>query len=65
MDKSPIEVAMMTVELAQLRKASLTMAQHILATPARGEEALSEVRRIANDIVAANTAADNPSQVPL
>lgn len=52
---SDIDVAIMTVELDQLRKAAGTMARHILATPARGEEALVEARRVANDIVAAES----------
>lgn len=62
---SDIEVSMMKIELNQLRKGALVMAQHILAVPARGDEALTPARRVANDIVAAEAiAADEPSQVP-
>lgn len=62
---SDIEVAMMQVELCQLRKGALEMARHILAAPARGDAALCPVRRIANDVVAAETIANaEPSQVP-
>lgn len=49
----PTEKALMRIELAQMVKAAVTMAQHILAQPAEGEEALSEVRRVANNVMAA------------
>lgn len=62
---SDLEMAMMTVELVQMRKAALAMAKHILATPARGDAALCEAWRAANDIVAADAIASaQPSQVP-
>lgn len=47
-----IEVSMLQIELAQLRKGAKIMAAYILAQPAVGADALSEVRRVANDVIA-------------
>lgn len=48
-----IEHAMALIELEQLRKGAEVMARHILAQPATGPDALSEARRVANDVIAA------------
>jgi len=48
-----IEHAMALIELEQLRKGAEVMARHILAQPAVGEAALSDARRVANDVIAA------------
>jgi hypothetical protein len=49
-----IEVSMLQIELAQLRKGARIMAEYILAQPASGLDALSEARRVANDVIAAS-----------
>lgn len=51
--ESPTDTLMLKIELGQMIKAAVTMAEHILAKPAAGEEALSEVRRVANNVMAA------------
>lgn len=48
-----MESLMLQIELTQMIKAATTMAQHILDQPAAGAEALSEVRRLANNVMAA------------
>lgn len=48
-----IELAVALIELSQLRKGAEIMARHILAQPATGADALSEARRVANDVIAA------------
>lgn len=52
-----IEVDIMQVEFAQLRKGAGIMARHILSQPAAGADAISEVRRVANDVMAAESIA--------
>lgn len=51
--EDPTELLLLKIELGQMVKAAVTMAEHILATPAEGEEALSEARRMANNVMAA------------
>ncbi len=53
-----IEVSMMQIELAQLRRGARIMAEYILSKPAIGADALSEARRVANDVVAAAQASE-------
>lgn len=55
MSGEQIEIARLTIELEQMRRAAVLMAEHVLATtPAEGLQALSEVRRTANAVMAAN-----------
>lgn len=50
-----LEIARLTIELQQMRKAAVIMARHVLATtPAEGMQALTEVRRTANAVMSAN-----------
>lgn len=51
--EKPTELLMLKIELGQMVKAAVTMADHILAQPATGEEALSEVWHLANNVKAA------------
>lgn len=50
---TPTDTLMLRIELSQMIKAATTLAQHILAQPATGEEVLSDVWQVANQVMAA------------
>jgi len=52
-DATGPELLMLKIELGQMVKAAVMMAQHILDQPAAGEQALSDVWQVANQVMAA------------